>query len=285
MKKRILLLTAIAGLGYLVFSSNVGGPAIGSAGNRTGAKSTTTNCGGGGCHGTGTSTTVTITVDSATTTTAVTKYKPGKSYTIKIHGTNTSSLPKFGFEFAAVSGSGVSQIQAGSFPTPTPPVFNDPSGGINFIEQGSAITGTTPGVYDASFTWNAPATAVGNITMYCTLNAVNGNGSADAADISGNTFVTLTPIVPGTSVDELSNNIGIKACPNPVTNILNLQTENAGNYSVSVYDISGKSVFCQNMEVAAGQNVTINTSDWAAGMYIVVLEKEGSRQVIPVVKK
>lgn len=283
MKKRILLFTAIAGFGYLTLMSNAGGPAIGSGGNRTGAKASTANCGGGGCHGTGSSTAVAITVDSGSTMTPTTRYKPGLTYTIKIHGTNSSSLGKFGFEYAAVSGTGASQVQAGTFPTPTAPIFADLAGGITFIEHGSTITASTAGVYDVTFQWTAPTTNVGNITMYCTLNAVNGNASADASDISGNTSVVLTPIIT-TGVEELSNNVGVNAYPNPVTNMLNVQTAAAGTYNVRVYDLTGHIYINENISTN-GNTATLNMGSLAAGLYQVVVEKDGNMQVIPVVKQ
>ncbi|MCD6013400.1 MAG: hypothetical protein K0Q79_3262 [Flavipsychrobacter sp.] len=280
MKKRILLLTAIAGMGYVLLTSYAGGPAP-LAGNRTGAKgaTATANC-ATGCHGTGTSTTVTITLDSAGVTT--TRYKPGMTYTVKIHGVNTSSLPKFGFQFAAVSGTGASQVQAGTFPSSGLPsgVASHSASSLDIIEHTAGRNGVPAGTYDVQFTWVAPSTNVGNITMYSTLNAVNGNNLQDAADISGNTSITLTPIVT-TSVEQLVNNIGITAYPNPVVNALTLQAEKAGTYMVNVYDIAGRTIATEQMSSTG----SINTANWAAGIYQVAVQKDGNMQVIPVVKQ
>jgi Secretion system C-terminal sorting domain len=278
MKKRTLLFTVIAGMGYLLFSSYQGGPAFNSR-NCTGAKASVTNCGGSGCHGTGTTTSVTITVDSGSSMTPTTRYKPGMTYTIKVHGTNTSSLPKFGFEFASVSGTGASQVQAGTFGAVSGSLSNDVFSSLHFIEQNTAIAGTSAGVYDATFTWTAPSPAVGNITMYCTLNAVDGNGSENSADISGNTSVVLTQINT-TSIATISNNNSFKAYPNPVVNTLNLQNDNNGAFSVKVFDLNGRLILSEQ------QNATsINTSEWAQGLYQVVVSQNENVQVIPVVKQ
>jgi hypothetical protein len=283
MKKRILLFTAIAGMGYMVLSSNSSGPANGSGGNRTGALGSTANCGGSGCHGTGTSTTVSITVDSGTT--AVTHYKPGLTYTIKIHGTNTSSLPKYGFEFAAVSGAGVSQIQAGTYPVITAPLFADVLGPVTYIEQGSTLTGVPAGTYDQSFQWKAPTTAVGNITLYCTLNAVNGDGNQDALDISGNTSVVLIPAVT-TAVATVQNDLSISAFPNPAINNLNLQLNTAGTYTLQAINLNGSTVATQTIEVNnASATATINTTSWTPGVYNLVVTKDGNSKSIVVVKQ
>ena len=284
MKKRILLITAAAGMGVMVFSSYSGGPAFNHQ-NRTGALASATTCGGSGCHGTGASTTVTITVDSGASMTPVTRYVPGHAYTVKIHGTNTSSLAKFGFEFAVVSGTGASQVQAGTcsgFPTN---VTSDAWTGLNFVEHMASLPATSAGVYDASFTWTAPA-AVGNITMYCTLNAVNGNTSADASDISGNTSVVLTVESP-LGVSAVAQNLNVVAFPNPVVNNLNLQFGNAeaGYYTVSVFDLNGRMVHNEAFSVNGSAVATINASNWLPGYYQVAISNGAAQQVIPVVKQ
>ena len=281
MKKSILLFTAIAGMGYVILTSEAGGPAL--SGNfRTGAKGTSTTCGAAGCHGTGTGPTVTITVDSGTTLTPVTHYKPGMAYTIKIHGAGSTN-PKFGFQFASVSGTGTSQVQAGTASgLPTNVAIHTPST-LSFVEQTATLTGTSAGVYDVSFTWTAPTPAVGPITLYCTLNAVNGNASEDNADVSGNTSVTLAPVV-STSVPNVTGNIGVTAFPNPVVNTLNLQLDNAGNYAVEVFNLNGKVIARENITVSGGNQAAINTSNWAKGTYMVSVAKDGDRKVIAVVK-
>jgi hypothetical protein len=281
MKKRILLFTAIAGMGYVTLSSNGSSPAMGGAGHRTGAKGSPTTCGAAGCHGTGAGTTVTLTLDSAGVPT--TRYKPGMAYTVIIHGTRTgSAFTKFGFEFASVSGTGAAQVQAGT-PGPTFPtsVASHTASSLSIVEHTAPIVGSA-GSYHVQFTWTAPATAVGNITMYTVLNSVSGEGAADGSDLSGNTSITLTPILTPSSVAQVANNTGVTAYPNPVTNILNLQAEKAGTYAVHVYDLNGRTI--ANEQMTINGTASINTSNWATGLYMVMLENEGNRQIISVVK-
>lgn len=286
MKKQILLLTAASAFAYITLSSNLGGaadPSSGTGGNRTGAKASSTTCGGSGCHGTGTSTTASISVKSGSTT--VTQYVPGNTYTVTISGSNTSSLPKFGFQFAAVSGSGSTQVQAGTFSGLPTNVASHTFTSLSIIEQTSQLSGSS-GTYTTSFNWTAPTTAVGTITMYCTLNAVDGNGSENSADISGNTSTTLTPST--TAVGEVSAEATVKAYPNPTVNSLNVTLDNAqtGSYTVQAFDMNGKIVTKQIVNVNGGSNTTtLNTSNWARGNYHIAIEKEGFRKVIPVVKQ
>lgn len=107
MKKKAILIPLIGGLAFCILSGYSSGPGYYGI-NRTGSQGSVTNCSGNvsgtGCHGTATGTTVLLTVDSGTTTTATTHYVPGLTYTIKIHGNNSNSLPDFGWELSTVSG-------------------------------------------------------------------------------------------------------------------------------------------------------------------------------------
>ena len=102
MKKQILLFTLTAGMVSAVLMSSSGGAANGGLGNRTGAKGSTANCSGSGCHGAAsTATTATIRVDSAGGV-EVTKYVPGMTYTVTVTGAHASNN-RFGFQFATNS--------------------------------------------------------------------------------------------------------------------------------------------------------------------------------------
>lgn len=278
MKKRILLFTAVAAIGYLTLSSYGGGPAANGE-NRTGAKSSTANC-AGGCHGAGTGATVAVSVMTGTTT--VTQYVPGTAYTVKIHGTHASHT-KFGFQFVGVSGTGAAQVNAGTasgFPTGVTNHTHSGSG-LSITEHSSTRTGSSSSALDVQFTWTAPSTSVGNIYMYCTLNAVDGGGSTTPADVSANTVYTLTPST--LSIPAQVNNIGVVAYPNPVVGTLHLQTEQAGNYTVNVYDLNGRNIASEQMDINGVGN--INASNWAVGLYHLVIQKDDKMQVIPVVKQ
>lgn len=287
MKKRLFLLTAVAGLAYVTLTSNTTGPAVGSAGNVTGAKGTPTSCGSGSCHGTTAGPTVTITVDSLTTSTAVTHYVPGKLYTIKIHGAGSSNS-WFGFEFASVSGTGTSQAQAGTASSFPANVGADVFSGLSLVEQHLALAATSAGVYDVSFQWTAPTVGVGNITLYCTLNSVNHDGNQNAADVSGNVSVVLGQEAAPTAVASVAENMSINAYPNPAINSLNLQFDNTqpGTYTLQVFNLNGKCVATDNVEVNGMNSIkNINTANWVPGMYQVVVAKDGINKVIPVVKQ
>lgn len=282
MKKRILLITAISALAYVSLTSYQAGPAA-SGQNRTGAKSSGTNCSTGGCHGSAATTSVAIVVDSSGT--PVTKYKPLKTYTIKISGGNTASLTKFGFQYTVVSGTGTAQVPAGSCSGFSGSIANHVFSGLNIVEQTATLSPLSAGT---SFQWTAPAAGTGNVTMYCTLNAVDGNGNDGSPDASANTSVVLTELPATTAVASLPADMSIKAFPNPAINNVTLQLNNAqtGNYNVEVFNLGGKVIATEHITVnSSSQSTGINTANWASGTYMISVEKDGARNVIPVVKQ
>jgi hypothetical protein len=121
--------------------------------------------------------------------------------------------------------------------------------------------------------------------MYLIVNATNGNGSPGPEDVTANTSKVLTELVTS-SVPVVANNVTVSAFPNPVVGQLNVQVGDIkGAYTVAVYDIIGRSV--ANTSVAAGNvaaTTSFNTTNWAPGAYMVVVESEGNRTVQQVVK-
>jgi hypothetical protein len=88
------------------------------------------------------------------------------------------------------------------------------------------------------------------------------------------------PPVSSLSVASVTNNNSFNVYPNPVVNTLNVQNNNNGAFSVKVFDLNGRLI------VSEQQNVTtINTTDWAQGLYQVVVSQNENVQVIPVVKQ
>lgn len=279
MKKRMLLFTLLAGMGYLSLSSYSSGPAYFGL-NRTGSQNSATTCGGGGCHGgISTATSVSIAVDSSSV--AISKYVPGHTYSVTITGHNTSSLPKFGYQFSVVSGIGASQVQAGSCAAPSGS-HNATLGTISILEHSSPLSGSA-GTYTVSFNWTAPAAGTGNVIMYCNLNAVDGLGGPDAADKNNVTSLTLGET---TAVPELSQDIAITAYPNPATSQFTLKMGNAtGDYTINIYDMSGRVVASQIIHASSNTtNVPVNCANWPKGYYGVQISQNGAQRVLPLVK-
>jgi hypothetical protein len=317
MKKRIILLSAVAGIGYLTLSSYQAGPAT-QGWNCTGADINTgagnpTGCVRSGCHGTAVNTgiTVAIELDSAGVVTSSTAmgvghYVPGFTYTVKITGTNTTAypLPYFGFQGSCTKGataaaSGASLVNCGTLQSTGFPsnmhfvtaLRSSTTFYANVVEHHAPIPATTGGgatgsTYVVSYTWTAPPTGTGAASMWAAVNAVNHNGGADGGDLSNTNQLVLNEALVNNAVATVENNLGFKVYPNPVANQLNLDMEHpqTGSYSISVFDVSGRMISASEIEVNGSQKNTINSGDWLPGTYRLVVEKDGKYQVIPVVK-
>ena len=252
-KKRILLLTLIAGFAFIILTGNSGGGAM--IAHVDGTMST----GGYGCtcHNYDTSTTVSVELDSAGV--PVTSYMPGLSYTLKVTGTNTSvtlNLPKFGFQVTVVKSAGAGTsfaVFAGALgttglPTGVQYTAAAPGCGIDVLEHNMKLTATTgTGGTGTTYVmsglpWTAPAAGSGTIVIYGCINAVTGTGGT-IGDAWNNGSVSIAER-GATSVAIIADNFSLMIFPNPVNNNLSLRLENAqaGSYSMRVFDLNGKNI-------------------------------------------
>ena len=302
MRRKFLRLTSVSAICFIIFSSYTSGP--GTHGyDCTGAEtglSNPTGC-GSGCHGSSATAgiTVAVTLDSAGI--PVTSYKPGLTYTIKISGTNTTaiSLPKHGFQVGVIKGatSVVTPVNAGTLQAtglPTGLRYRAASAGnyvVNVVEHLTQLapasgTGGSGTVYADSFTWVAPVAGTGAVSIWGVLNAVNNNGNNDAGDKWNTNHLVVNELVSGVSVNSITANFTVKAYPNPCFSNFTIECENSdpGQVAISVYSMDGKLIAAQTNGGNNATPVSFNSSGWKPGMYVVTVEKNGHRQVIPVVK-
>ena len=305
MKKTTFVNLCAAGLVlYLIITSYKGG--AGSNGwDCTGAETGLGNpvgCTGAGCHAPSVTTGINITIELDSAGVSTTHYAGGKNYTVKLSGKNNTSnnLPGFGLQMVSIKGSAAltTPVNAGTWSTTCPPdcKFTAPQPGyfvLNMVEQSMPISATTGTggngtTYVETFTWTAPATGTGTISIWAAINAVNGDGVHDAGDKWNTNHVVINEWPSTSGIASVSENDEIKVFPNPVINNLALQLDNdrRGIYALSVYDLSGKKILSQNIEVnGLAQTENINTSNWAKGIYLLLIEKDGVRKPITVVKQ
>lgn len=285
MRKKSLLITATAAIVYLTVSSYSGGPAHNGTGNMTGSPGSGGNC--SSCHsGGGGTTTGAIEVrlkSTGASSTPVTSYVAGETYIITITGGNpTAGLDDFGFQFTALKSSDNSTV--GTYSNLGTMVHGFPHATPTIVEHNAAIP-ETAGVYEISFDWTAPATAVGGINLYAIINAVDKNTLQTGDKPSGT--ITLA-LVDKTSVAKVTSEVVVKAYPNPVADVLTIDLDkaDAGTYTVLAYTSNGSLVAKTEVNIAPGNYAgSINTSAWAPGLYFVQLQKDGYKHVIPVVKQ
>ena len=306
MKKRILRFTAIAGMATAMLTSGKNGAAFEKGYDNTGAETALGNfagCGASGvsCHGTASTAGITTVIELDSAGVATTHYKAGMTYTVKISGTNTTSnsLTTFGFQVSCIKGTAAvaTPVNAGTFASTGLPtnVQYTPANATyyvcNVVEHSNPIapttgTGGTGTTYVESFQWTAPAAGTGSVSFWGTVNACNANNRADVGDLWNTTNLSISEWST-TGVAEVTNNISISAFPNPVSSSLNVHIENthSGTYSLQVVDMNGRTVTTENIVVnGSSHTATINTGNWTPGTYNVVVSKDGSRQVIPVMK-
>ena len=272
--KRILLLSLGAGMSALIFSSYASGPWQAGHYNRTGIAGTVANCSTGGCHSANTSnTTVSIQVLNPANQ-PVSSYTPGAVYTITITGSNTSSLPKFGFQSTCVK-MGTS-AQAGTFSaTGSVSVRNSTP---NLVEHNTPISGSG-GNYTASYTWTAPPAGTGSVTVHAILNAVNGNGSDNGDQPNVAKVDTLTE-TPGTTGVNAMATLKMDVFPNPALNILHISLGALPHAAcrISVLDMAGRVVKRESVNAVNG-DARINTESLQPGQYAMIVEQGGQRYV------
>lgn len=299
MKKKILLFTVVAGLGSLVISSYHGGPArngydcTGAEGAAMGSFVNPTGCSAGsGCHKTTATTSIGVAIELDSAGIAKHYYIGGQTYTVKITGTPTgTSNTNFGFQLNALKGiaSASTNADAGTWsstglPTGTQRTVPGTYTQLTCMEHSNTQT-LSGSSFTKTFTWTAPPAGTGPISFWGAVNFVNGNTGADAGDVWNTSHIIIGEGAYTLAVNNVQS-MDIKAFPNPVINTLNLQFGAAtpGNYKIHAFDMFGRTVANETIELTALSQFSINTSNWPSGLYQLVIENEGVRQVIPIVK-
>jgi len=299
-KKRNLLLTVVAGMIYLVFSSHSTGPGrvgydcTGAESAGTGTLANPTGC---SCHSGTALGTIMVALELDSAGIATTHYKPGMSYSIKITGTNSSglSLPKYGFQIAALKDtvSTATEYDAGTFATtglPTgthiaPPIATYMQLTVAEHSMPLTLTGTS---FSQSFTWTAPAASTGSISFWGVANFVTGLGGASPSDHWNTNNISIAEWPSTENVSKIMTEFAIKAYPNPVIERMTLQLANAlpGTYKLQAYNINGAFATQNLLEVnETNQVISMDISSWVPGLYTLILEKDNNKKTLLVIKQ
>jgi hypothetical protein len=211
------------------------------------------------------------------------KYVPGTTYVVSLTG-NHASLTKFGFQIMAVNNASPN-ANAGTWGTLASDYHSMAVGGRTIVEHHHPLskTGTE---FKAEFDWTAPASSAATGVRFCAIiNAVNGDGTVggDAVgDPYSKTFTANT-----TSVADLGKNDNIRIYPNPVTNLLHISFADVtpGNYTASVYDLTGKVIINRQVNVNANTTFDIPADGISNGLYHLVVSNGSQKHTIPFVKQ
>ena len=215
----------------------------GSPGGKTGAPgdATCTQCHSGSVQSGSGFNLVTLTSGG----TPVTEYLPSTTYQVTV--TMSTNNTKNGFEIVALN---PSNTMAGTFAitdaTHTKTITSLGKTRVTHKLAGTSLTSW-------SFNWTSPATNVGTVTFYLATNQTNSDAGStgDVIRTSQHPFGTQAGIQETAS--KIETRIGYQAS----TNSLNIQLDSKvdGSVFVNVVDLSGKSVFTEDVgTVSSGES-------------------------------
>ena len=106
---------------------------------------------------------------------------------------------------------------------------------------------------------------------------VNNVAVATVATFSAGASMEDAMKVSGTaSISEASAEIGMAVYPNPASGMVNVSFEGKGDYSISIMDVSGRTVATQVVTAAGTTNVEMSINNLQAGNYFVSVANGGS---------
>ena len=210
--------------------------------------------------------------------TALTQYVPGQSYSVTVVGSG-SAAQKYGFQLSAVRTSDNSS--AGTFTAGTGTALRSING-KSYIEHN---TPSTSGNW--TFTWDAPATDVGEIVFYVAGNSAESPGGTGGDNIYTDTLAVTANVVSVASIDRAALNA---IYPNPASDVASAKVflETQDQVSAQVIDLNGKvvlTVFAAQSFSAGEQNIGINTSNLQAGYYRFQIVGTKTNISLPFVKQ
>ncbi|NBC84375.1 MAG: T9SS type A sorting domain-containing protein [Bacteroidetes bacterium] len=138
---------------------------------------------------------------------------------------------------------------------------------------------------DKSVTWSSSDTDVASVDENGLVTAVS-NGTATitvTTNIGDQTATCEVTVNILTSIDK--NWQGITAVyPLPVKEVLNIDIKKAGNYTITLMELSGQIVYSNKQSVA--ESIAIPVNHLLKGMYIAILESDGgNRESVKFIKQ
>lgn len=175
----------------------------------------------------------------------VSEYVPGTTYQVTV--TMSTNNAKNGFEIVPLN---PSNTMAGTFSI-TDATHTKTITSLGKTRVTHKLAGTSLNSW--SFNWTSPATNVGAVTFYLATNQTNSNAGStgDVIRTSQHPFGSVA------GIQEASNKIETRIGYLASTNSLNIQLDSKvdGSAFVNVVDLSGKSVFTENMgTVSSGES-------------------------------
>jgi hypothetical protein len=277
MKIKLLLFTFALATTGLLLMSNSGGRATTGNGDNSGAPSANTCA---QCHNSGAfNSSVSVEVFEEGTSTAVSDYLPGIVYDVKVKVSADAGASGFGSQTTVLD---ANNAPIASFSAPSAnSQLTTLASGRQFLEQSST------GSDEFTAKWTAPAAGTGSVTFYAAGNAINGNG-ATSGDGASNTSFTLAEDLSSSNQSVNQLKVSMKAFPNPVQDILNIETIGStdGEHSLMITNMVGQVVHQSVVNLDLGMDLTqVDVQQLPKGMYSVSLAQANKIATITIIKQ
>ncbi len=233
MKKSVLIFCTLLSAVWIVLSSNASGAGQAQGTDRTGSPIGDSYC--GDCHGTGTYN-PTVEIAMLDGTSPITTYVPGKRYTMQVSIVAGAGTPG-GYGYQATVLDTKSNAQAGTLGSAPSGQRVVNLGGRQYAEQSRRATSNT-----FQMPWTAPAAGTGDLKVYATGLAVNGDGGTG----SDNAVKAILSLSEATSTGLSANKIlaaQIKVYPNPAVEFARVEIEGSMENEqlwVNLLDVQGR---------------------------------------------
>ncbi|MFK7787735.1 MAG: choice-of-anchor V domain-containing protein [Crocinitomicaceae bacterium] len=192
----------------------------------------------------------------------VSSYTPGDTYTATLQLASAPS--KSGFSSTTLDGT---DNMAGTLiGTAIGGTQNFSSGGRDYVSHTVASNGNP----DWAWTWEAPATDVGDITFYISSNVTNDDGatSGDVIYVSTNTVGSTASI--GEEIHDPKFVAGYNAATSKL--VVDFNSLRVGEMHLNLVDMNGRSAFTYDLgqsEIGENNESITLPSDLGEGMYVV----------------
>lgn len=194
----------------------------------------------------------------------VTSYLPGQSYTVSL--TMSSDPAKRGFSATVLSGTTMAGDFVGNGGTGTQAFTG---GARKYVSHLS--TSNTSATPFWAWTWNAPATDMGDVTFYVASNSANGNNATSGDMI----YLSTHTITSSASVSELTaEDANFTAGYSPAAHAVTVEFNSlvSDDMFLNLVDMNGKSVFTYDSGdaiIGTNHEVVSLPESIKNGMYVV----------------
>jgi hypothetical protein len=168
-------------------------------------------------------------------------YVPGQTYNCNVK-MSQAGLDKFGFVNLSLKNSGNTTIGTFNIIDPVRTRKYTLGGKNYFSHTPCGADADTIGKNEWNYSWTAPTTDVGNITLYISALAVNHN-HATTGDFTYTKTIMLSP--SPLAVEEILGSLeSLKVYPNPASDFISVTYENlsSGKTEIKLMDLRGRTV-------------------------------------------